>query len=45
MYVFVHDYRNSIGKLEPRAVKCVLWVILLLRKGTGVGVTLNIVSL
>jgi hypothetical protein len=36
---FVRDYRPSVGKLDPRAVKCVyLWDILENRKVINVGV-------
>ncbi|GMP83813.1 hypothetical protein CsSME_00037599 [Camellia sinensis var. sinensis] len=33
---YIHVHHHQRGKMDPRALKCFLWVILLLRKGTGV---------
>jgi IS30 family transposase len=38
---FVKDYRPSIGKLDPKVLKCVLWDILVNRRAINAGVRLK----
>ena len=39
---FVHDYRNSVGKLDPRALKCVFIGYSPTKRDTDVGVLRSI---
>jgi hypothetical protein len=38
---FVRDHRLSVGKLDPQAVKCILWGTPRHKTGTSAGVLVN----
>lgn len=38
---FVRDHRPQVGKLDPRALKCILLDILQVKKATSVGILVN----